>query len=174
MDEELVQNVVMDEEFVKNSVMNAKIDSKVVMDLSISKLGGWNILQPCNRKLLEECIEENEPWLLSIRIPSRDSFFMIQYLERHYVCDNPNVIHLESHFEQRALEVRERSWMNPDMHTMLLDMNILKPMEMILMVLHEQPEDDDQMNTAGEPVISIPETLLEWEPALKERGGFWE
>ena len=42
------------------------------------------------------------------------------------------------------------------------------------MVLREQSEDDDQMNTAGELVILIPATLLEWEPTLKERGGFWE
>ena len=53
MDEESVQNCVMDEEFVKNFVMDAKIDPKVVMDLSIFKIGGWNILQPSNRKLLE-------------------------------------------------------------------------------------------------------------------------
>ena len=68
-------------------------------------------------------------------------------------------IHLESHFEERTQEVWERNWMNPDMHTTLLDMNILKPMEMILMVLREQSEDYDQMNTAGELLILIPETL---------------
>ena len=60
------------------------------------------------------------------------------------------------------------------MHSTLSDMNILKPMEMILMVLREQSEDDDQMNTAGEPVILLPETLLEREPTLKERRGFWD
>ena len=63
------QKIVMDEKFVKNFVMGAKIDLKVVMDLSFFKIGGWNILQPSNRKLLEEFINENEPWLL-IRIPS--------------------------------------------------------------------------------------------------------
>ena len=71
MDEELVQNIVIDEElgqngvmdgkFVKNFVMGAKIDPKVVMDLSIFKIGGWSSLQPSNRKLLEELIDENEP-----------------------------------------------------------------------------------------------------------------
>ena len=45
MDEELVQNGVMDGQFVKNFVMNAKIDPKVVMDLSIFKIGGRNSLQ---------------------------------------------------------------------------------------------------------------------------------
>ena len=79
MDEELIQNGVMDEKIVKNLVMHAKIDPKVVMDLSIFKIGGWNILQPSNRKLLEEFIDENELWLL-IRIPSKDSFFMIKVL----------------------------------------------------------------------------------------------
>ena len=83
-------------------------------------------------------------------------------------------IALESYFEERAQEVWERNWMNPDMHTTLLDVNNLQPMELILMVLGEQSEDDDQMNTAGEPVILISETLLEWEPTLTERGGFWE
>ena len=100
MDEELVQNVLMDEEFVQNGVMDEKlvkkfvmganIDPKVVMDLSVFKIGGRNILQPSNRKLSEECINENEP-RLKIRIPSRDSFFMIQYLEQLLVCDDLNV-----------------------------------------------------------------------------------
>ena len=39
MDEELVQNGVMDGKFVKNFVMNAKLDPKIVMDLSIFKIG---------------------------------------------------------------------------------------------------------------------------------------
>ena len=62
----------MDGKFVKNFVMDAKIDPKVVMDLSIFKIGGWNSLQPINQNLLEEFIDENEPWLLigiSIRYP---------------------------------------------------------------------------------------------------------
>ena len=82
IDEELVQNGVMDGKFVKNFVMDAKIDPKVVMDLSIFKIGGWNSLQPRNQKLLKEFIGQNEPWLL-IGIPSRDPFFVSQYLERH-------------------------------------------------------------------------------------------
>ena len=51
----------MNEKFVKNFVMNAKFDPKVVMDLSIVKIGGWNSLQPINQKMLEEFIDENEP-----------------------------------------------------------------------------------------------------------------
>ena len=79
MNEELVQNGVMNEKFVKNFVMNAQINPKVVMDLSIFKIGGWNSLQPINQKLLEEFMDENEPWLL-IGIPSRGPFFVTQYL----------------------------------------------------------------------------------------------
>ena len=67
---------------IQNFVMDAKIDPKVVMDLSMFKIGGWNILQPSNRKLLEEFVDENEPWLL-IRTPGRESFLMIQYLDGH-------------------------------------------------------------------------------------------
>ena len=62
MDEELVQNIVMDGELVQNGVMvqkivknfvkDAKIDPKVVMHLSIFKIGGWNVLQPGNRKIV--------------------------------------------------------------------------------------------------------------------------
>ena len=82
MNEELVQNGVMNEQFVKHFVINAQIDLKVVMDLSIFKIGGWNSLRPFHQKLLEEFIDENEPWLL-IGIPSRDPFIVTQYLERH-------------------------------------------------------------------------------------------
>ena len=38
--------------FVMNFVMNAKIDPKVVMDLSIFKIGGWNSLQLINQKIV--------------------------------------------------------------------------------------------------------------------------
>ena len=95
MDEELVQNGVMDEEIVKNFVTGTHIDSKVVMDLSVIKIGGWNILQSSNRKLLEEFINENEPWLL-IRIPSKDSFLMIRHLERHLASSDQHVKELMS------------------------------------------------------------------------------
>ena len=46
VNEELVQNNVMNEKFVKNFVMNAKFDPKVVMFLSIFKIGGWNSCNP--------------------------------------------------------------------------------------------------------------------------------
>ena len=48
------QKIVMDGKFVKNFVMDAKIDPKVVMDLSIFKIGGWNSLQPIKQKLLKQ------------------------------------------------------------------------------------------------------------------------
>ena len=91
MDEELVQNGVMRRKFVKNFVMDAKIDPKVVIDLSVFTIGGWNILQPVNRKLLKECIEENDSQLLSIKILSGDLFLTIQYLDRQLMDDDPNV-----------------------------------------------------------------------------------
>ena len=50
MTEEFVKNIVMNEEIGKVSVMSGKIDPKVVMDLSIFKIGGWNNLQPSNQK----------------------------------------------------------------------------------------------------------------------------
>ena len=103
MDKELVQNSVMNEDFVqtgamygkfvKNFVMDAKIDLKVEMDLSICKIGGW--YNPVIEKLLEEFIDENEPWLL-IGIPSRDPFFVTQYLERHSVSSDQHMKKLMS------------------------------------------------------------------------------
>ena len=82
MNEESVQNGAMDEKIVKKFVKDAKIDPKVVMELSILKIGGWNSLQPINQNLLEGFIDENETWLL-VGIPSRDPFLVTQYLERH-------------------------------------------------------------------------------------------
>ena len=89
-----VKNIVMDEELVKNSVMNTKIDPKVVMDLSIIKIGGWNNFQPSNHHLLE-FIDENEPWLL-IGIPNRDPFWVTQYLGRHSVSSDQHMKKLMS------------------------------------------------------------------------------
>ena len=79
MIEDMVQNSVMDGKFVKNIVMNAEIDPKVVLGLSMFKIGGWNSLQSINQNSLEEFIDKNEPWLL-IGIPSRDPFFATQIL----------------------------------------------------------------------------------------------
>ena len=70
MDEKLVQNNVMDGKFVKKFVMNAKIDPRVVMALSIFKIGGGNSMQPISQHLFEEFIDENEPWLLIAEIYS--------------------------------------------------------------------------------------------------------
>ena len=80
----------MNEKIVKNYVMDAKINPKHVMDLSIFKVGGRNILQPNNQTSLEEFVDESEPWLL-IGTPSRDSSVMIQYLERRFVSSDQHV-----------------------------------------------------------------------------------
>ena len=64
--------------------------------------------------------------------------------------------------------------MDPDVHAMLPDTNNLQLMELHFQKLREQSEKDDQMKTAGEIIGSVPETSLDWDPILKERGGFWE
>ena len=60
---------------MKNFVVDATIDPKVVMDLSIFKIGVRNSLQPISQNLLEKFVDKNEPWLL-IGIPSRDPFLV--------------------------------------------------------------------------------------------------
>ena len=42
----------MNGKFVKNFVMDAKIDPKVVMDLYMCEIGGWNSLQPISQQLV--------------------------------------------------------------------------------------------------------------------------
>ena len=94
------------------------------------------------------------------------------------------LIHLENYFGKYAQEVSARNWMNPDMHTMLLDtkllnatlLNMYNPisMETILKALREQSKVDDQKKSAGEISGSVPETSHDWESILKERGGFWD
>ena len=68
--------------------------------------------------------------------------------------------------------------------TMLLDtkplkatlLNVNNPvlMETILKKVREQSTMDGQMKTAGDIKGSVPEISLDWEPIMKERGGFWE
>ena len=64
-------------------------------DLSIFKTGGWNSLQPSSQTLLEELIDENDPWLL-IGIPSRDPFLGTQYLEPHSASSDQHMKKLMS------------------------------------------------------------------------------
>ena len=66
------------------------------------------------------------------------------------------LIHLENYFGKYAQEVWERNWMNPDMHTMLLDtkflnatlFNMYNPMSMetILKALREQSKEEDEIS----------------------------
>ena len=92
----MVQNSVMNEKFVKNFVMNAKIGPKVVMDLSIFKIGGWNSLQPISQTLWEAFVDENEPWLL-IGFPNREIHFLVtQFLEKHSVSSDQHMKKLMS------------------------------------------------------------------------------
>ena len=59
------------------------------------KIGGWNSLEPSNQTVLEEFIDENEPWFL-IGIPSRDPFLMTQYLERRSAVSDQHMKKLMS------------------------------------------------------------------------------
>ena len=69
-------------------------DPKVVMDLSIFKIGGRNNLQPDNKHLFDQSIDENEPWFV-IGIPNRDPFLVTQYL-RHSAGSDQHVKKLMS------------------------------------------------------------------------------
>ena len=79
-----------------------RIDPKVVMDLPIFKIGGWNILQPSSRKLLEESIEEDELQLLLIGSLSRYSFFVMHCVkELMLLCEGTHEMmqcHKRQHF----------------------------------------------------------------------------
>ena len=65
-------------------------DPKVVMDLSIFKIGGRNNLQPNNKHLFDASIDENEPWFV-IGIPNRDPFLVTQYLARQSASSDQHV-----------------------------------------------------------------------------------
>ena len=125
MNEELVQNRVMNGKFVKNFVINAKIDPKVVMDLSVFEIGGWNSLHPSNQQLLEEFVDGNEPWLL-IGIPSRDPCRVTQYLERHSVSSDQHMKKLMSLRE--GLHVMMQCYMRQHFADLYWHMNIQEDM----------------------------------------------
>ena len=57
--------------------------------------------------------------------------------------------------------------MNLDMHTVLLDTNNRKLMDLRLQKLRGQSEKNDQMKTAGEITGSVPETSLDWRIDLE-------
>ena len=73
-----------------------------------------------NQKLLEEFIDENEPWLL-IGIPSRDPFFVTQYLVRHFVSSDQHMKKLKSLRESLHVMMQfymrqhfaDRYWLHP-------------------------------------------------------------
>ena len=52
-------------------------------------------MQPISQKLLEEFVDENETWLLIV-IPDRDSFTMIQHMERRFVSSEQHMKKLMS------------------------------------------------------------------------------
>ena len=113
--------------------LNPNIDPKVVLELSTFKIGRWNNLQPSNQHFLQECMDENEPWLL-IGIPNSHSFLVSQYMERHSVRSDQHMkklvslreclhvmmqCHMRQHFADRYLlhehPRRHASWREPTM-----------------------------------------------------------
>ena len=86
----VIRRHVMDGKFVKNFVMFAKIVPKVVMNLSVFKIGGWSRVQTSNQILLEELVDEHGFCLL-MGIPSRDPSLVTQYLERHSASSDQNM-----------------------------------------------------------------------------------
>ena len=80
----------------------------------------------------------------------------------------------ESYFEEQALEVWERSLMNPEMHTTLLNTYPPRLIATILKALREQLKESDQLNAVQEIAGSVPEIPLEYDQILKERGRFWD
>ena len=70
--------------------------------------------------------------------------------------------------------------MNPDMSTMLLDAKLLNATLLdlynprLMKTILKKFRERSTMKAAGEIADSVPETSLDWESILKERGGFWE
>ena len=83
-------------------------------------------------------------------------------------------IALESYFEEHAQEDWGRNWMNPEMHTMLLNTYPPKLIATILKALREQLRENDQLNAVDGIVRPVPEILLEFGQVLKEGGRFWD
>ena len=75
-----------------------------------SKLVDGTILQPSNRMILEEFIDENEPWLL-IGIPNRDPFLETQYLERTSAGSDQHIKKLMS-LREGPQHFADRCWLH--------------------------------------------------------------
>ena len=82
-------------------------------------------------------------------------------------------IALESHFEEHAQEVWERNWMNPEMHTTLLNTYHSKLIATILKALREQLKEHDELNAVDEIARPVPEIPLEYDQILQGGGRFW-
>ena len=83
-------------------------------------------------------------------------------------------IALESYFEEHALEVWERNWMDPEMHTTLLNTSPPKLIATILRALREQLKENDPLNAVEEIAGPVPEIPLEYDQILKRGGKFWD
>ena len=100
-----VKNIVRDEKIVKNIVKNAQTDPNVEMYPSNLKLVDGTISSPSNQSLMDEFLDENEPWL-SVGIPNRDPFFVTHYMERHSARSDQHMKKLTSFREGLLMMVQ--------------------------------------------------------------------
>ena len=67
-----------------------------------------------------------------LTLPREGLHGMMQcYRRQHFVASNDLHEPLESYFGKYAQEIWERNWMDFDMHTLLLDRKLLKPVEYV-------------------------------------------
>ena len=75
---------------------------------------------------------------------------------------------LESYFEKHAQDVWERNWMNPGIHTSLLNTCLPKMIATILKALRGQLRENDQLHSVEEIAGPVPEIPVECDQILKE------
>ena len=76
-------------------------------------------------------------------------------------------IALESYFEEHAQEVSERNWMNPEIHTSLLNTCPPKLIATSLKALREQLKENAQLHSVEEISGPVPEIPIEYDQILK-------
>ena len=78
-------------------------------------------------------------------------------------------IALVKYFEERAQDVWERNWMNPEMQTTLLNKYPPRLIAMIPRALREQLKENDQLNAVEEIAGPAPETPLEYDKNFERK-----
>ena len=77
-------------------------------------------------------------------------------------------IALESYFEEHTQDVWERSWMNLEMQTTLLNTYPPRLIATILKALRGQLKENDQLNAVEEIAGFVPEIFVAYDQILKE------